>query len=474
MNKQQLLFLTIIIEGYVVLAMELLSIRQLIPFVGSGTEVVSIIISAVLLPLAIGYNAGGMKVQAALKKARAQGRYTISIRVLLIRNLLSALIILAFGLSYQVLEIFFTLLNALGVHNRILKTAIYSAIFLVRPTFALAQTVPMVSNYFSQKRLSEITGRMLFFSTTGSFLGSVISTLVFMTLLGVHNTVIITLTLLACLILLLTKRLIVFENFVVILLVGIVLLANGNIVMQANHIVADTPYSTIAVRKYSKDNEKILFINNSTSSKFAANPEHRFEYIRYIETHFIDTLKAGIPHDILVLGAGGFTVGLDDRVNHYTFVDIDPALKSVAEKFFLPSDLPANKQVIATSARAFLHSTARKYDLVLVDLYSNSQSIPMESITREFLLDLKRVLKPRSIVIANIISRPDFSDKFSVRYYNTFASVFPIFDRQLIEAFNPWSSDTREINTLYIYYNNAFVQDNTLYTDDKNTYSFDH
>jgi hypothetical protein len=38
MSKTRLFFLVILIEGYVVLACELLAIRQLIPFVGSGTE----------------------------------------------------------------------------------------------------------------------------------------------------------------------------------------------------------------------------------------------------------------------------------------------------------------------------------------------------------------------------------------------------------------------------------------------------
>lgn len=74
MNKTQLLFLVILIEGYVVLATELLAIRTLIPFIGSGTETISIIISAVLLPLAFGYHVGGNAFKKTYAKAKVKNK----------------------------------------------------------------------------------------------------------------------------------------------------------------------------------------------------------------------------------------------------------------------------------------------------------------------------------------------------------------------------------------------------------------
>lgn len=53
------LFTLIILEGYVVLSSELIAIRLNLPFVGSGTDTISIIIAAILMPLAFGYHAGG-------------------------------------------------------------------------------------------------------------------------------------------------------------------------------------------------------------------------------------------------------------------------------------------------------------------------------------------------------------------------------------------------------------------------------
>ena len=59
MFSSPLLLGAIAIEGYAVLAVELIAIRQLTPYVGNATDTVAIVIAAVLLPLAFGYEAGG-------------------------------------------------------------------------------------------------------------------------------------------------------------------------------------------------------------------------------------------------------------------------------------------------------------------------------------------------------------------------------------------------------------------------------
>lgn len=475
MRKSVLLFLIIFIEGYVVLASELLAIRQLIPYVGSGTEVVSIIISAILLPLAVGYHSGGRRAGEELARARREGRKTVSIRRILLRNLMTVLITLTFGLSYIVLELFFGALDMAGLKNRILQTALYSLVFLVWPTYLLAQTVPLVSNYFSQTRLSTITGRMLFFSTTGSFMGSVISTIILMTLIGVHNTVIVTIALVGVLVLLNTKRMLMFDNFMALIFVLVAWGLNSNAVMKQFHIVANTAYSTIAVKEVEDEpGNKILYVNGSWSSKFAADPAQRFDIMRYIEERFLNHLKRDKPAEVLILGAGGFTAGWDDKYNHYTFVDIDPALQEASEQHFLPGPLPGTKKSVVTSARSFLRRSEQKYDFIFVDLFSNIMTIPMESVTREFWLDTRKVLADDGILTVNVISSPNFADKFSVRYYNTFKSVFPVFDHQVLGPFNGWQNKGGYNNTVFVYYNTKLTQDDTIYTEDKNTYSFDH
>jgi hypothetical protein len=253
-------------------------------------------------------------------------------------------------------------------------------------------------------------------------------------------------------------------------------LNNGLVLRSSYHIVADNAYNLVKVLDEPEDNSVIFSVNLSNSSKLSKDPENRFEYIKYIQKIFIDPIaKAGsTPRDILIIGAGGFTMGLSDTVNNYTFIDIDKELKDVAEKYFLQEKLLPNKQFIATSARAFVHNTDKKYDLVILDTYTNMRSVPMETTTRDYLLDIKSLLKEDGMVVANIISSPDFRDKFTVRYDNTFTSVFPVHTRQVVTSFNPWDRPAVfNTNVLYIYYNGKLAHDTSVYTDDKNTYSMD-
>ena len=121
MRKTRLLFAVILIEGYVVLACELLAIRQLIPFVGSGTEIIAIIISGVLLPLAFGYHFGGIAYKRAYAKAVRQGKRPPSIRRILLKNILIALAFLSLGLSYLFLSAYFRFLDYAGIDQRLLQ-----------------------------------------------------------------------------------------------------------------------------------------------------------------------------------------------------------------------------------------------------------------------------------------------------------------------------------------------------------------
>ena len=64
----------------------------------------------------------------------------------------------------------------------------YALIFIIYPVFLLAQTLPLVSCYFKDMALQAATGRLLFLSTLGSFLGAVLTSLVLMNWVGVSWT----------------------------------------------------------------------------------------------------------------------------------------------------------------------------------------------------------------------------------------------------------------------------------------------
>jgi hypothetical protein len=109
---------------------------------------------------------------------------------------------------------------------------------------------------------------------------------------------------------------------------------NSGFAMKAYHIVSDDAYNIIRVVDVPNEDSVLLEMNRSSFSKWSHDPEKRFANVKYIEENFITPISAPghPPRDILIIGAGGFTMGLRDTVNNYTFVDIDTALKDVSEK----------------------------------------------------------------------------------------------------------------------------------------------
>ena len=288
-----MLFIVILIEGYVVLSTELLAIRMTIPFVGSGTDTVSIIIAAVLMPLAFGYYSGGR-----FKPYRTKNGRIMTVRKKLIQNIMISLFFVTFATAYIPLTVFFVTMKDMGIQVRLISTTIYALIFLVTPVYLLGQTIPLISNFFSKETLSRITGKMLFFSTIGSFLGAVFSTLVLMAFIGVNNTASLNILLLLFLYFILEKK---FDEKKVLPLIAIAavgLIFNSGQMMKTHNIVENNKYNTIVV----KDDgfRRIISLNNNFSSAID-DWGMMFKYGEFIKGRFIHPIPQNAdPINILV------------------------------------------------------------------------------------------------------------------------------------------------------------------------------
>lgn len=462
-----ILFFIIFLEGYVVLSTELLAIRLLIPFTGSGTDTVSIIIAAVLMPLAFGYYAGGRF------RTREDGTHRATVRKKLISNLTIAAVILTPGLSYAVLQWLFENVHFYwGIDNRLVLTAMYSAVFLVYPVFLLGQTVPLISNYFAGGHLPAMAGRILFISTLGSFMGAVFCTLVLMTWLGVHYSVVVTIACLVLPVAILSKRRLTGEVLAgMACLIAAIALNNGAI-MQEYNVIANNRHHMIQISDTSRS--RTLHINRNYSASIERGGRSDFGYIRFIEQTYIDPLlwdEKG-PRDILVVGAGGFTLGLNDHKNNYIFLDLDKDLQEIVEEKFLEAKLGPNKIYEPVEARAYLSGSDRKFDLIVLDAFRGSSTTPEHLVTIEFQAQVKNALKPGGVMVANYLLSPNFSDPFSITLDNTIRHVFGNVGRQVLQEYNGWSKDLVEANVIYSYYHNLDPGQG-IYTDDKNTALFD-
>ena len=465
------LFLVIILEGYVVLSSELLAIRQTVPFVGSGTDTVSIIIAAVLMPLAFGYQSGGNFKPGF----NAKGKYQ-SVRGKLVTNLFISMLILLIGLSYALINVFFITAIQAGINDRLLLTTIYSLLFLVTPVYLLGQTIPLVSNYFGKAKLSKITGKILFFSTFGSFLGAVFSTLVLMAYIGVHYTVSLNFIILAGLIILLSRKKFTEKNVLVVGVAALAIFMNSGKVMDIFGVVENNKYNTITYIETEKDGETVrqLVLNNNSSSMLSESGK-KHDYAEYIDQIAIDPIMQGdTPKNILIIGAGAFTIGFEDKFNNYDYIDIDGSLQRLSEELILKEPLSDNKTFHATPARAFLTETNKKYDLIVMDAYLGALTLPEHLVTREFFEHIKSKLKDGGVVIGNFIVSPNFNNDFTRNLDNTLREVYPNITRHIIDEYNVWNTDPKETaNTIYSYKHHSDVKKRDIYTDNKNRVFYD-
>ena len=461
------LFVIIFTEGYIVLSSELLAIRQTLPYVGSGTDTISIIIAAVLMPLAFGYYSGGNFT------SRSKNHQYKSIRKKLIQNIIISTCFLIPCLSYSFLTEFFPFLIKHGINDRIILTTLYSLLFLVTPVFLLGQTIPLISNYFSKEKLAKITGRMLFFSTLGSFMGSIISTLVLMSLFGVNYTVCVVFALLMMLVILLSKNKTSKAALLMAVITGIGFYINSSNSIKHLNIVENNIYNTVQV--FEKGNSRFLVLNNNSSSKYT-DTGRKHLYIEFVEKLVIKPVKnANPPKDILVIGAGGFTFGFEDKINIYDYIDIDGDLKEIAEKYILKAPLLKNKNFHPMPIRAFLSKTKKKYDIVFIDVFNSGISIPEHLVTQEFFRQIKNHLKDKGIVVSNFTSSPNFANHYSQRLDNTFRSIFPHVSRHVLrDNYKPWNNNKNALsNIIYIYRHQPNADINGIYTDNKNNSFYD-
>lgn len=452
------LFVVIVLEGYVVLSSELLAIRQSIPYSGSGTETVSVIIAAVLMPLAFGYYAAG----------RFKPRPGSSVRKKLIINLFVSMLILLPGLSYIILGEMYQGLLDLGIRHRLIHVSLYSLIFIVTPVFLLGQTIPLISNYFGKEKLAQVTGRILFFSTLGSFMGAVVSTLVLMAFIGVNNTVALNFVILAGLIILLSKRKFsLFPLFASVLAICAMVINSNSMEFKHGNIIEHNKYNSIAV--FERGAGSHLYLNNSPSSKYEGG--RKYFYVEFAERVALDPIfNDEDKRDILVVGAGAFTFGYEDVYHNYDFVDIDANLKRVAEEHILPEPLTENKVFHPMPARAFLSQTDKKYDVVFLDTYFGRLTVPEHLLTVEFFEQVKAHIKDGGVLVTNFATSPNFVDRFSRNLDNTMRYVFPYVSRHVVrQRYLPWNKNKQLVaNIAYVYTHHEDYGAPSIYTDNKN------
>jgi len=443
MLNKNIFYVSIIlfVEGFVSLAYQMLYIKQMTPYVGNSVEVVSWIVGVFLIALALGYKIGGKPVKSVEKA--------------LSKNFLIAAVMGGVCLSFLFVELIFNSFSKLIPPYYLM---ILYCFFIVAPTtFVLGQTIPLMTNHIKGSTVSEISGNVLFLSTVGSFLGAIVTTNIILKYFGVSTTIVVSASLLLLLNVLIAKN----KTFsLLFLVIGVVSLYNFNNKYENISYVATNQYASYEVLRYEKAKIRILRSNQANSSLL--ENEQKYGYIKLLDSVLFQNMKLK-DKNILVIGAGGFVISKDVHDNKFTYVDIDPAVKDIAEKYFLGEKI--NGDFIAADGRAYINTTDKQYDVIMVDAFSSDKSIPEHLSSVEFFSKMKEKIVDKGLLVVNVIGRRDMSDSYTQNTYKTITSVFPY-------CFIQSSAYSSAVTNIQFICNN--VKDiGKIYNDDRNNSNSD-
>ena len=448
--------LLIFLNGYVSLSLELVVLRQLAFWVGSSAVITSIIMGTFLGFMSLGYWMGNSK---KIKNEQIPAGLGVSFLVIALLTLFSA--------SFPLVTYYFSVMYSHGIISSVVQTFIYSFAFLSIGPFLFGFNTTLLSRCLHDKD-KNYTGNIMAVDTIGSVLASMATTLVLMPFFGVNNTIgLIMLMAVGC-------AIVAYRRWWVWIMGTLLIIAGAY--LNSNHMMRDVfgilvnnANSTISVQEV--DTMRVLDMNGLPMSMYDTESGRGADYINFVNDNYIYTLPRDRKYKILVLGAGGFTAGLTDNFHEYTFVDIEPTLKEISEKYFLGQKLTDNKHFVVQDASQFLKNTNETYDLILLDVYSNSYQIPEGLITAEFMARIKSRVADNGIVLMNMITSPSFDDAYTRVFDNTFHNVFTQnTSRQVIGEFTPWNPESIT-NIVYAFYNKK--NDGRIYTINKTPVIYD-
>lgn len=121
-----------------------------------------------------------------------------------------------------------------------------------------------------------------------------------------------------------------------------------------------------------------------------------------------------VPHaqNVLMLGGGGYSVpkwllsgrsGLPTDTVRVDVVEIDPGMTRVARDFFhLQPD--ERLRIVHEDVRVFCNHNRKRYDLVFVDVFGSSYTVPFHAGTAEAAAAMRRAVAEDGVLLMNVIA----------------------------------------------------------------------
>ncbi|NVP17253.1 fused MFS/spermidine synthase [Candidatus Gracilibacteria bacterium] len=464
-----LIYILSFLEGFTTLSIEIIAIRKFTPIVGSNSISTSIILGVILLALSYGYYIGG-------KNSKNKDENTIKEKIIFNLSISSAYYLF---FTFIVDEFILTLILELS-NNYFISILISSFILFFIPVFLASQTIPLLSELLKGDNTGEKIGKLLFFSTIGSFLGSVVTSTVLFSNLGVSksatlNSLILSSLAISLIIISFKKVKINYIITIIVFLLSISIIIGKPIVNKDIIYETSNSYHNLVVKNID-ENRRVIFQNSGYAS--GINLKTGYSFFKYI-IEIKNKLEENEYKNIAIIGAAGFT--LPNEISEFKFVenidvvDIDGSLKSISEKYFLEKTLSKKINFINEPSRYFLQNTIddnKKYDAVVIDIY-HGDSLPPQTLTLEFFQNLKKISEN---IYINMITDNKLKSDFSNKLLNTMELGLGEIYYKDVNQYKEENAKTNFVMTnLNIEGYAQYIKNNDLgiYTDNKHSIEID-
>ena len=389
------LVVTAVVCGALVMVIEVLGSRVIGPFFGASLFVWTSLITVTLVALAAGYAAGGV---LADRKGSPDWLYGI---------------ILAAGILALCIPLLKGPVLRATMSWGLRSGAFASSFALFGPALFLLGCVSPYLVRLAARELRNIgrtVGVFYALSTAGSFLGTVLTGFLLIALFRVTTVFLVVGIVLiglaagyfvlfrrsgAALVALLLPLLLVPDQAPVAKV-----LANGTTLTE--QFRKDTYYGSLRVVDYSYgvERHREMMIDGLVQGGMDMNDRLPiYEYLYFVEFLAYGTNPRGKTCLVMGLGAGLIPRWFEERGVRTDVVDIDPAVVFAAQRYF---GLAVTGDVVVADARYFLNTTAKRYDYIILDVFSG-ESTPAHMLSVEALTLVRRRMNDRGVLAINLI-----------------------------------------------------------------------
>jgi predicted membrane-bound spermidine synthase len=446
-----LLLPTVFLAGVGTLGIEMVMPRLLAPFFGTSQPIWAVVIGMTLIYLAIGYRLGG---GLADRYPRQQVLY----RLIAWAGLLCGFIPL---LSRPILQTAQQALSGFSAGG-FLAALVGVVLLFAAPVILMATVSPFAIRIQMHSATEGIAaagrtaGTISALSTLGSILGTFLSVLVLIPMLGTQ------LTIYLFALFMLFLGLVGLRDWRYLWMVAVVVglavytLSSHETIKVADchscEVVAETEssYNYIQVifqEYYGEEPVPDWRLNLALNEGHAIHSSYRLKYKR--TGHPLDLLTNGGPWDYFavapffyperdpdsvqsfaLLGSAVGTIpkqmlAIYGQDMHIDAVEIDPKIIEIGREYFDMQDqqLP-NYTVYAQDGRYWLATTDQRYDIIGMDAY-HQPYIPFHMTTVEFFHEAREHLNERGVVVVNAGRPPSGDQRLENAIASTMRAVFP-------------------------------------------------